>query len=232
MKRATPVSARSGRHAPVRLRDADRSREAILDAAEDLFAQRGYDSVALGEIAAEADLSRGTPSYFFGSKAELYTAVLERAFAQRELAARDGCAPVVDWAQRDGDPLELRGALTEMTGDYMAFLLAHPAFVALMVREGLDGGARLRDTPHESQAMAAMFEAVNGSLRRRKLRPFRTADAVLLLLGLTFATISYRDTYVAGLGIDLRQAAQVSRHVALVVDQLISLILHGGEERP
>lgn len=215
-----------------RSRDAGRSRDAILDAAENLFAQRGYDGVALGEIAAQAGLSRATPSYFFGSKAKLYTAVLERAFAQRERAVWNACAPVVEWAQRDADRLELCGALTKMTSDYMAFLLAHPAFVALMAREGLDGGARLRDTPHESQAMVAMFEAVNGSLRRRKLGSFRIADAVLLLLGLTFATVSNRDTYVAGLDIDLRQAAQVSRHVALVVDQLIALILHGGKERP
>ncbi|MDP9362946.1 MAG: TetR/AcrR family transcriptional regulator, partial [Chloroflexota bacterium] len=69
--------------APVsgRTRDADRSREAILDAAEALFAERGYEGASLQEIGRAAGVSRGTPGYFFGSKERLYQAVLERAFA-------------------------------------------------------------------------------------------------------------------------------------------------------
>ncbi|HEY1688718.1 MAG TPA: TetR family transcriptional regulator [Solirubrobacteraceae bacterium] len=225
MTRATPTDAPAADARTARIRDADRSREAILDAAEGLFASRGYDGVALAEVAAAAGLSRGTPSYFFGAKAGLYAAMLERAFGRREQAVRQACAPVVEWAQRDGDRAALRRALTRMTSDYLGFLIAHPAFVSLVMREGLDGGQRLRETPHESQAMGAMFAAVDRSARRRRLGSFRVGDAVLLLLGLTFAAVANRDTYMARLDLDLGQAVDMRRHVALVVDQLMALIL-------
>jgi TetR/AcrR family transcriptional regulator len=67
-----------------RTRDAERSREAILDAAERLFSDRGFEGVSLQEIASDAGLSRGAPSYFFGSKDSLYEAVLERVFRERD----------------------------------------------------------------------------------------------------------------------------------------------------
>ncbi len=62
-----------------RQRDAARSRAAILDAAEALFAERGFEAVTLAQIGAAAGVSRGTPGYFFGTKEALYRLVVERA---------------------------------------------------------------------------------------------------------------------------------------------------------
>jgi AcrR family transcriptional regulator len=89
----------SDRPRSTRARDAERSRAAILDAAERLFAERGLDA-SLGEIGAAAGLSRGTPSYFFGSKEQLYAAVIERVFADRERIVAAACEPLLAWAQR------------------------------------------------------------------------------------------------------------------------------------
>jgi AcrR family transcriptional regulator len=50
-----------------------------LDAAEGLFAARGFESVTMAQVGAAAGVSRGTPGYFFGSKDALYRAVLDRA---------------------------------------------------------------------------------------------------------------------------------------------------------
>ena len=46
--------------------------------------------MSLQEIGDAAGLSRGTPNYFFGSKQDLYVAVLERVFADPEEAAKHG----------------------------------------------------------------------------------------------------------------------------------------------
>jgi AcrR family transcriptional regulator len=65
--------------ASTKQRDAERSRAAILDAAEALFAERGFVAVTLAQIGAAAGVSRGTPGYFFGTKEALYRLVVERA---------------------------------------------------------------------------------------------------------------------------------------------------------
>jgi AcrR family transcriptional regulator len=59
-------------------RDADRTRETILAAAEGVFAEYGFDASTMRAIGDAAGLSRGAAAYFFGSKSELYDAVLAR----------------------------------------------------------------------------------------------------------------------------------------------------------
>ena len=71
-------------------RNAARSRELILDAAERLFANQGYPATSLSDVGKDAGLSRATPGYFFGSKAELHHAVLERCFEAVRQAVRVG----------------------------------------------------------------------------------------------------------------------------------------------
>src|ERR1700704_4998678 len=104
-----------------RIRDAGRSRRAILDAAETLFAERGFEAVSLQEIGEAAGLSRGTPNYFFGSKQDLYVAALERVFADREKAPGRAFAPARAWCEstRAGS---LREPLTRAIESYMSFL--------------------------------------------------------------------------------------------------------------
>ncbi|MFL5515352.1 MAG: TetR/AcrR family transcriptional regulator, partial [Gemmatimonadales bacterium] len=69
-------------------RNAERTRAAILQAAERLFATKGYEATSLTDVGAAAGVSRGTPGYFFGSKAELYRAVLDHSFNEVREAVR------------------------------------------------------------------------------------------------------------------------------------------------
>src|ERR671931_1508167 len=137
--------------AKTRIRDADRSRKAILDAAETLFAERGFEAVSLQQIGDAAGLSRGTPNYFFGSKQDLYVAVLERVFADREEATARAFEPVRAWCE-SARPGSLRQPLTRAIESYMSFLLARPAFVTLVLREELRGGEGLRLVRREAAA--------------------------------------------------------------------------------
>ena len=208
---------------PTKIRDASRSREAILEAAERLFANRGFDRTSLGEIAAAAALSRGTPSYFFGSKEALYIAVLERAFAQREQATREAFAPLLDWAQ-DGAGGSLQEALRSAVDGYLAFLLSQPSFLKLVQREELDGAERLREASRESRAIEEAFRALRRVATKRGLGAFRTSDAVLLFVSLTFSPLTQRATFMAALGRDFHNAATRRNHVSLAVDQLLHFV--------
>jgi len=56
------------------------TKEKILDAAEKLFADRGFASTSLRDITAEADVNLAAVNYHFGSKLDLLRAVFSRRF--------------------------------------------------------------------------------------------------------------------------------------------------------
>ncbi len=60
----------------------EESREKILDAAEALFAQGGFNGVSMKDVAKGAEVDTSLMHYYFGSKAGLYAAVLTRRAGQ------------------------------------------------------------------------------------------------------------------------------------------------------
>lgn len=207
-----------------RRRDAVRSRAAILDAAERLFAERGPGGASLSDIARAAELSRATPSYFFGSKEQLYVAVLERVFADRQDAARRAFEPLMQWVARPLDHLSLRDAVWRAVDGYLGFLIGRPAFVRLLQWEDLTGGSFLRATPRESNAMRAGFEALHRVARARGLRAFDVDDVLLVFISLTFSPLTQRNTFMAVLGRDPTDAATRKRLNDMVADVLLSML--------
>lgn len=59
----------------------------ILDAAERLFAERGYAAVALKDVVRAARVNGAAVNYHFGDKRNLYRKVIERGLRSREQAA-------------------------------------------------------------------------------------------------------------------------------------------------
>jgi AcrR family transcriptional regulator len=120
-----------------------------LDAAEQLFSERGYEAATMGEIAARAGVSRGTPAYFFRSKEGLYRAVLGRAFAE-----------TVELVRSTDFEVGFEKAVAQSVGRYLDFLTARPGFVRLVVRECLDGGRFLQGLPEHLAALAQGMRAI------------------------------------------------------------------------
>jgi AcrR family transcriptional regulator len=81
-------------------RDSDRTREAILAAAEEQFAKCGFDATTMQMIGDAAGLSRSTAAYFFGSKNDLYGAVLARVIQRARDAMLDAYQHTGDQCQR------------------------------------------------------------------------------------------------------------------------------------
>ena len=63
-------------------------RDQILDAANTLFAERGYDAVLVEDIAKSAGVTRGLVHHYFGGRKDVYVALLERVGTGREDALR------------------------------------------------------------------------------------------------------------------------------------------------
>ena len=95
----------SGEPKFARLDPAER-REQILDAANGLFAERGYEGVSIDDIANDAGVTRGLVHHYFGGRKEVFVALLETVGTIREEEAlrppvgRSGHARVADSVSR------------------------------------------------------------------------------------------------------------------------------------
>ncbi len=82
--------------------DAEATRSALLDAAEQLFQSRGVSRTSLQDIACAAGTTRGAIYWHFQDKADLFNAMMERATLPMERGFPDPDAPVTDLP----DPLQ------------------------------------------------------------------------------------------------------------------------------
>ena len=65
------------------VRDAQRTRSAILDSAERSFARNGLHGTRSEDIASDCGVTKAMIHYYFDTKENLYKAVLERVFRER-----------------------------------------------------------------------------------------------------------------------------------------------------
>lgn len=211
-----------------RERNPARSRAAILDAAERLFAERGYEATSLTEVGTLAGVSRATPGYFFGSKPELYRAVLDRAFDEVRAAVRSGRERALASGRT---PEEI---LAGAVGEYFDFLTAHPNFVRLIERAALGGPELPVDIP---PALAAGQEALAAIAAEIGLDPAPSGEAAHLLLSiisLCWFSVVHADTVAPAVGVELgspERLAERRAHVIAVATHALSGLHAAGGTR-
>lgn len=104
----------------------DMYREHILEVAEQVFAERGFESAKLQDIGRQAGVSMGTIYAVFPSKEELFRAILDlrgKAILAVARAAVDGAD-------------DARLALDRLIDAYLDFFIAHPHFLRMHLRNG------------------------------------------------------------------------------------------------
>lgn len=69
--------------------EPDARRRQIIEAARGLYAERPYDAVPAAELAAAAGVARGLINHYFGSKRELFLAVMRDSVLMPERALPD-----------------------------------------------------------------------------------------------------------------------------------------------
>ena len=201
---------------PDRIRDPERSRSAILDAAERLFAEQGFDATSLNQVGTSAGVSRGTPGYFFRSKAELYQAVLDRSFAEVRDAVRAGRERA--FASNEDHETILAGAVS----DYFDFLAARPNFVRLIEREALNG-SRLPDGVSHLSAGQEALAAISAELGLDDSESGEAAQLLLSIISLCWFSMIHARTVAPAVGVRLDAPAEIERRKRHV----IGLVLHG-----
>jgi len=112
------------------------TRERILQAALEGFAERGFDGTKTRDIAQRAGVPLGLLQYHFGGKPKLWRAAVDRAFA--ELSA--GLESVLT----DPAPTNDRERMRLLIRAHVRFAARNPEFIRLMHEEGKRRGERMR----------------------------------------------------------------------------------------
>ena len=192
------------------------TREAVLDAAERLFAERGFELTSLTDVGAAAGVSRGTPGYFFGSKGELYRAVLERCFAEVRAAVRSGR----ERALASGEPPAT--VLAGVVSEYFDFITANPNFVRLIEWEALTGGRTLEAVPPHVEAAQEALAALSAEVALDPDRPGEAAQLLLSVIGLCWFPLVHSNTMLRALGIDATTPDFLQARKRHVIDLVLS----------
>jgi TetR/AcrR family transcriptional regulator len=203
-----------------RTRDADRTKEAILVAAEDRFARLGFEGTTLQQIAEAAGVARSTPAYFFGSKEALYDTVLARAVARGQEAMARAYANVDD----ERTPED---AVESYVGAFLDFLGHDQTFLRLIQREALGDGSRLAEFFRRSveEAVAALRPAAD----KAGISPERLA---LDLTALCWYPFAHEHTLLPALGMRARDPAFLDEQKRHLGDLVRAMTGSGGDSRP
>lgn len=164
--------------------EAEQTRQRILDAAEELFFERGVGRTALEDIATAANVTRGAVYWHFRNKAELFQALHERIrLPQEEVVARAV-------AERHPDPLSvveqtMIDALALIAGDprrlrTISILMYRCEYVEEL-QEALDRQCAADEQMRCTLAAAFELARTNGSLDEA-WQPQTAAEALKNLL--------------------------------------------------
>ena len=107
--------------------EAQETRNAILDAAERVFQERGVSHTSLAEIAAEAGVTRGAIYWHFANKSDVFDALFERVVAPLE----ERFAAMHDELRRDSklNPLD---SIRAMALDFIGRVASDPRHFRLV----------------------------------------------------------------------------------------------------
>lgn len=158
------------------------TRERLLAAAADEFAQKGFERAKIDEISLAAGCAKGTIYNYFPSKEDLFVAVIEGASTAAAAATGPRDAPA-------------RERLTAVLAGFCSWARDNDALARVFVRECLMGTPHLyprvigAEAPLRSAVEGILVDGVARGEIRTDLPPATLADA---MLGLTdLALVQY-----------------------------------------
>ncbi|HEX4207032.1 MAG TPA: TetR family transcriptional regulator [Ktedonobacteraceae bacterium] len=122
----------------IRQRDAEVAREAILEAAEEVFARDGFAGARIETIGAEAGYNKSLIFHYFGDKEGLYGAIMVRL---KKRMMDEYLEPLTAFAQCSDEVSgsRLRIFLELSIDRYLTFLSQNPRNLRIMAWESAEG---------------------------------------------------------------------------------------------
>lgn len=157
------------------VKEAEERRNEILDAADELFGQKGFDGTSTNDILEKVGIARGTLYYHFKSKEDIMDALIERYNTRlldaAQKIARDRSIPVDQRIIRVVMALNISGGSGNEIMEHIhkpqnalmhqkiqkVIINGVPPILAGIIREGIEQGIFSTPFPYECMEMIAVY---------------------------------------------------------------------------
>lgn len=134
------------------MQESESTRDKIMVAAWESFAEKGYDGVRMQEIADRAGVNKAMIFYYYNSKEALFEGIFKEVFGQ-VFQAFQGII-----AEEEIEPGEL---IAKMVHAHLQMLSTHPHLPKLMIREVNSGNPYAQKVLKETLAQIALKNSSN-----------------------------------------------------------------------
>lgn len=157
------------------VKEAEERRNEILDAADELFGEKGFDGTSTNDILEKVGIARGTLYYHFKSKEDIMDALIERYSSQllavAQETALDKSIPVNERIIRVVMGLNISGTSSGEVMEHIhkpqnalmhqksqkAVIVGLTPILAGIIQEGIDQGVYDTPYPYECMEMAIVY---------------------------------------------------------------------------
>ncbi len=122
-----------------RVHDARGAREAILNAAEMVFAEHGFDGARIDAIAEESGYNKSLLFQYFGDKLGLYAEVIKRTDREMTEFQVRLLAPLLEDETIASNAHKFRALLATIVAAIFDYLAAHPRLMRMLLWEQAEG---------------------------------------------------------------------------------------------
>lgn len=169
---------------PRRERERLVRRDEMLEAAQEVFAEKGYNSATLEEVAARAEYGKGTLyNYFPGGKQEILLAIVERF--------HDELCAIIGRSFAEDSSRSFRTSLSVFFSETFSFFLERTELFLTLLREAHrislsdDPGPRQFFSKQRERALDALAVPLRDAMKRGEIRtspPYLLAHMILVNL--------------------------------------------------
>ena len=204
--------------------DDPEARAKIAAAAEELFAERGFDGAAIRDIARKAGVNGAMIHYYFGNKEGLYHAMLEGAASRVRTL-------LIETTGKSGSTTKRLASFVEA---YAAYMLSQPNIARILYREMLTGAKHIKQIAQQYAASnyAMLKGLITDGVQRGELRNVDAELAPISLMGMVVIFQFLRPIISVALGKTQYDQAFVDRVAAHTIDLFLNGAAQDEKPRP
>jgi TetR/AcrR family transcriptional regulator, cholesterol catabolism regulator len=160
------------------------SKQAILDAAQELLSRHGYAGLSMRELALESGLAKATIYHYFQDKEEIFRQVLERDMRTVHEHV------VAAMAKEEGTLAKLRAVIYT----YFALMHARRSIIMSVIREIGENKPLFREVmcSHQRTHLRPLIELIQQGIDEGIFRPVNAEFTTYSLLGMINAFVVFR----------------------------------------